>query len=441
MGSDGHGARIAVIGQGYVGLVAAACFAKMGNTVVGVEVNAAHLEDLRARHIPFFEPGLEGLIAEQAAAGRLLFARDPAEGVAGAQFVFVAVGTPKHASGQADLSQIESAARQFAGALEPDAVVVLKSTVPVRTAERVRDIIRDLRGPEFRASVVSNPEFLQQGRAIESFLHPDRIVLGGDPDATRRVAGLYASIEAPILETDHATAAMIKYASNAILATRISFVNEMAKLCDAVGVDFLTVARGMGMDRRINPLFMSPGPGFGGSCFPKDVSALVAMGQAVGVDMILLKEVLRVNHRQPRYVYDKLRARVGDVKGRAIALFGLSFKAETDDVRESPAIDLARILLSEGAQVRAYDPRAEEKGALILPSVRYSPDPYEAAAGAAAAVICTEWPEFRNLDLDRLHRSLTHAVLIDARNLLDPESAAGHGFRYTGIGRGSDPVT
>ncbi len=440
MGSGGHGARIAVVGQGYVGMVAAACFAKLGNKVVGVETNAAYLEGLRAGRIPFFEPGLEDLIAEQLAAGRLSYTGDHAEGVAGAEFVFLAVGTPKHAGGMADLSQIESAVEQLAGFLEPDAIVVIKSTVPVRTAERVRDLILHARGSEFPVSVVSNPEFLQQGRAIESFLRPDRIVIGGSPDATGRVARLYAGVDAPILETNHETAAMVKYASNAILATRISFVNEMAKLCDSVGVDFITVARGMGMDHRINSLFMAPGPGFGGSCFPKDVSALVAMGQDSGVDMILLKEVLRVNHRQPRYVYDKLRARVGDVRGRTITLFGLSFKAETDDVRESPALDLARILISEGADVRVYDPHAEEKGAIVLPTAHYHPDPYVAAEGADALVICTEWPEFRSLDLDRLREHLASPVLIDARNVLDPESAARHGFRYTGIGRGTDPV-
>jgi len=441
MASEGSGARIAVVGLGYVGLVAAACFAKMGNRVVGFETNARYLKDLRAGRIPFHEPGLEEMIAGQTAAGRLLHTDDPAEGVRGSEFIFLAVGTPKHSDGQADLSQIESAVEQIAGFLESDAVVIIKSTVPVRTAERMRGLIRGVRGPEFRVGLVSNPEFLQQGRAIESFLTPDRIVLGGDSDSVDRVAGLYAGIDAPILKTDHETAAMIKYASNAILATRISFVNEMAKLCDTVGVDFRTVAEGMGMDHRINPLFMSPGPGFGGSCFPKDVNALVAMGVEHGVDMILLKEVLRVNHRQPRYVYDKLRSRVGEVRGRTIALLGLSFKADTDDVRESPAVDLARILISEGAAVRVYDPRAEEKGAMVLPAAHYDPDPYQAASGADAVVICTEWPEFRDLDLDRLHEHVARPVLIDARNVLNPESAASHGFRYTGIGRGIDPVT
>lgn len=441
MASEGTGARITVVGLGYVGLVVAACLAEMGNRVVGLETNAAYLKNLRAGRIPFHEPGLEELTAEQLAAGRLSHTGDPAEGVRGSEFIFLAVGTPKHSDGQADLSQIESAVEQIAEFLEPDAVVVIKSTVPVRTAERVRVLIQGVRGPEFRVRLISNPEFLQQGRAIESFLRPDRIVLGGNPDAADRVAGLYAGIDAPILKTDHETAAMIKYASNAILATRISFVNEMAKLCDTVGVDFLTVAEGMGLDHRINPLFMSPGPGFGGSCFPKDVNALVAMGVEHGVDMILLKEVLRVNHRQPRYVYNKLRAKVGDVKGRTIALLGLSFKANTDDVRESPAIDLARILLSAGAVVRVYDPRAEEKGALVLPAAHYDPDPYQAASGADAVVICTEWLEFKDLDLDRLRERLTSPVLIDARNILNPESAARHGFRYTGIGRGIDPVT
>lgn len=441
MVSDGYGTRVAVVGLGYVGLVAAACLAKMGNTVVGFDRNPDYLEELRAGGIPFHEPGLEELIAEQQAVGRLSHTGDPAVAVKGSEFILLAVGTPKHSEGQVDLSQVETAVEQVAEFLEPDSVVVIKSTVPVRTAEMVRELIQGVRGPQFRISVVSNPEFLQQGRAIVSFLKPDRIVLGGKAEAVDRVAQLYSGIDAPVLKTDHETAAMIKYASNAILATRISFVNEMAKLCDTVGVDFLTVAVGMGMDHRINPLFMSPGPGFGGSCFPKDVNALVAMGAEHGIDMILLKEVLRVNHRQPRYVYEKLRARVGDVRGRTVALLGLSFKAETDDVRESPAIDLARILISEGASVRVYDPRAEEKGAVVLPAAHYDPSPYEAASGADAVIICTEWPEFRSLDLDRLRGHLNSPVLIDARNILNPESAARHGFQYTGIGRGIDPVT
>lgn len=441
VGSDKHSARIAVVGLGYVGMVVAACFAKMGHKVVGLEANAAYLEDLRSGRIPFYEPGLEELVAEELAAGRLSYTGDPAEGLAGAGFVFLAVGTPKHETGEADLSQIESAVRQIARFMEPESVLVIKSTVPASTADSLGDLIREVCGSESRVSVVSNPEFLQQGRAIESFLRPDRIVIGGSRHATGRVAALYAGVDAPILETDHRTASMIKYASNALLATRISFVNEMAKLCDKIGVDFLTVIKGMAKDRRINPLFMSPGPGFGGSCFPKDVSALVAMGREVGVDMILLKEVLRVNHRQPRYVYDKLRAMVGDVRGRAIALFGLAFKAQTDDVRESPAVDLARILLSEGAEVRVYDPRAEGKGAAVLPVAHYYPGPYEAAAGADAVVICTEWEEFRNLDLGRLREVLVRPVMVDARNLLDPENAELHGFRYTGVGRGTDSVS
>lgn len=433
--------KIAVIGLGYVGLVIAACFAAAGRRVVGADTNVPYLKALRTGQVPFHEPGLEEIIAEQQASGRLSYTADPSEGVSGAKFVFLAVGTPKHSDGQADLSQIEGALGQFVHALEPGVSVVIKSTVPVRTAARARDFIREARGPEFEFSVVSNPEFLQQGRAVESFLKPDRIVIGGDnQEAVERVAVLYAGFDAPIVMTDHETAAMIKYASNAFLATKVSFANEMAKLCDAVGVDFLTVARGVGMDHRISPLFMSPGPGFGGSCLPKDVAALVAMGADSGVEMIMLKEVLRVNHRQPRYVYNKLRAMIGDVRGRAVTLLGLSFKADTDDVRDSPALDLARILLSEGAIVRAYDPLAESKSMFLLPSVRHHPDPYIAASGADAVVICTEWPEFKKLDLERLRGLLASPVLIDARNILDPGSAARHGIRYTGIGRGSDPA-
>lgn len=433
--------KIAVIGLGYVGLVIAACFAAAGRRVVGVDTNLAYLEALRAGQAPFREPGLDEILAEQRASGRLTYTADASEGVRGAKFVFLAVGTPKNSNGQADLSQIETALRQFVLLLEHGVSVVIKSTVPVRTATRVREFIEEARGPDFEFSVVSNPEFLQQGRAVESFLKPDRVVIGGDSqEAVERVAVLYAGFDAPVLLTDHETAAMIKYASNAFLATKVSFANEMAKLCDAVGVDFLTVARGVGMDHRISPFFMSPGPGFGGSCLPKDVAALVALGADSGVEMIMLKEVLRVNHRQPRYVYNKLRDRIGEVKGRKITLLGLSFKADTDDVRDSPALDLARILISQGAIVHAYDPLAEPKSIYLLPSVLHHPDPYAACSGADAAIICTEWPEFRKMDLERLGALMSTPVLIDARNILDPESAARHGIRYTGVGRGSDPA-
>lgn len=439
---DTRTAQVAVVGLGYVGLVIAACLARMGHPVVGVETNSAYLKDLEADRLPFFEPGLAEMIPELRAAGRLSFTDRPEAGVEGAEFIFLAVGTPKGADGQADLSQVETAVGGFVDSLEPAAVLVIKSTVPVRTAARVHELVSSARGAGFPFSVVSNPEFLQQGRAVDSFMHPDRVVLGGDdPEAVDRVARFYGQFRAPILKTDHETAAMIKYASNAFLATRVSFANEMAKLCDAVGVDFLTVVRGVGMDRRIGPAYLAPGPGFGGSCLPKDVAALVALGQQSGVEMILLKEVLRVNHRQPRYVYNRLRARLGEVRGRTVALLGLSFKADTDDVRESPAIDLARILLSDGATVHAYDPLAESRSAQLLPAVHHFPDPYEAATGADAVVICTEWAEFRVLDLARMRERLAQPILIDARNILDPGSAVEHGFGYSGIGRGIAPTS
>ena len=431
--------RIAVVGLGYAGLVIAACLAKMGYRVVGIEVNEGYLADLRSNRLPFYEPGLREVVAQLRASGMLSLVDDPAVGVKGAYFVFLMVGTPEGTHGEVDLSQIEAAVSGLAPNIEPETVIVIKSTVPIHTAARVRDIVKAARGPGFRFGVVSNPEFLRQGRALESFMQPDRIVIGGDdPEYVARVAELYRDVPSPVLKTDHKTAAMIKYASNAFIATKISFANEMAKLCDAVGVDFLTVARGIGMDPRIGAGCLEPGPGFGGSCLPKDVAALVALGQRAGVEMILSKEVLRVNHRQPRYVFNKLRTHLGDVRGRTITLLGLSFKANTDDVRESPALDLARILLSEGAIVHAYDPFAEPKGARLMRTVHYHPDPYEAVTGADAVVICTEWDEFQTLDLPRLRTLLAIPVLIDARNILDPQCPIRLGFRYSGIGRGND---
>jgi UDPglucose 6-dehydrogenase len=434
---SGH---IAVLGLGYVGLVVSTCLAREGRVVIGVEANPARLEPLMHGRLPFYEPGLERLFALRRATGSLLLTREVTQASC-ASIVFVTVGTPSGKDGVADLSQVETAVRTVAGVMAPETVLAIKSTVPVGTGERMASIVREVRGGDFRFAVVSNPEFLQQGRAVESFLNPDRIILGGDDvDAVERVASLYQDLPSAIVRTDHKTAEMIKYAANAFLATKVSYANEMAKLCDALGVDFLSVAQAVGMDRRIGTDFLAPGPGFGGSCFPKDVAALVALGQDHGVEMILQKEVLRVNHRQPRYVYNKVRAAIGDVRGRKITLLGLSFKANTDDVRESPALDVARILLSYGAVVHAYDPVAEAGSAALVPAAHYHPDPYQAATGADAVVICTEWDEFRYLDLQRLVGLLAQPVLIDARNVLDPEEAIRHGLRYDSVGRGHGGV-
>lgn len=431
--------RIAVIGMGYVGLVNAAHFAAEGHEVTGVEINPQRLAGLQNGEIGFYEPGLAEVVAAAQRAGRLTFTGDAAEGVRESRMVFLAVGTPKAANGRVDLSQIERAARDVGGAIAPGTIVVIRSTVPTQTAARVQSIIRDLRGEQFPVAVVSHPEFLQQGSALWGMAHPDRIVVGGDdPMALDRIAGLYHGTQCAVIKTNHQTASMIKYLSNAFLAAKVSFANEMAKLCDALGVDFLEAMRGVGLDRRIGTDFFAPGPGFGGSCFPKDVAGLVAMGDETGVDLVLMKSVLRTNHRQPRYVYRKIRSQVGPVRGKVITLLGLSFKANTDDVRESPALDVARILLSEGAVVRAYDPVAEDRSRTVLPAVRYSSDVYGAATGADAVVVCTEWEEFRTLDLDRLSKVMAVPVLIDARNIINPVDALHHAFRYSGIGRGSD---
>lgn len=431
--------RIAVIGMGYVGLVNAAYFASDDHYVTGVEIDPKRLALLQRGEVGFYEPGLDELVAAGLRAGRLAFTDDIAESVRNARLVFLAVGTPKDAQGRVDVSQIEQAARSVADAMRPGTIVVIRSTVPGHVAAKVHAIIRHARGDQFPFSVVSQPEFLAEGSALKDMIHPDRIVLGGDDTmAIDRVAGLYRKIQCPIIRTNHQTAAMIKYVSNAFLAAKVSLANEMSRLCDALGVDFLDVMQGVGLDRRIGSEFFAPGPGFGGSCFPKDVAGLVAFAEDAGVDLTLIKSVLRTNHRQPRYVVNKLRAQIGELRGKVIGLLGLAFKANTNDVRESPALDVARILLIEGAVVHAYDPVAEEQSRAVLPQITYSSNAYEASTGADAAVICTEWEEFKSLDFDRLRGLMGAPVLIDTRNVVNPADAARHGFRYSGIGRGLD---
>jgi UDPglucose 6-dehydrogenase len=426
-----QGERITVIGAGYVGLVTAACLAGLGNHVTGMDVDTAKVERLQAGEVPIYEPGLAELIAEHR--DRLSFTSDPAEAYWAGEFIFVCVDTPPTYSGDADLSRIW----QVIDNLPPEdgrRILITKSTVPVGTgaavtAELARRGYRHIR-------YCSNPEFLREGSAIRDFLHPDRVVIGADDREVRdRVASLYAPLRAPVVATDVASAEMIKYASNAFLATKISFINEIANVCEQVGADVRVVAEGMGLDPRIGPQFLQAGIGFGGSCFPKDVSALKQLAGNSGYHFQLLTAVIEVNELQKRRVIGKLKASLGDLRERRIALLGLSFKPNTDDIREASSIVLASRLLAEGASVVGYDPIAVPAVSALLPSLDYAPSALEALDGADAAVLVTEWPEFVQLDWAAARTRMRRPVLIDGRNALDREALLALGFSYEGIGR------
>lgn len=456
--------RIAVLGTGYVGLVSSVGLADFGNEVVGVDLRADIVERLNEGKPTIYEIGLEDYLARNIEAGRLSFTTDGDTAIRDADIVFFAVGTPPAGDGRADLSQVEGAARQVAANLAGYTVIVTKSTVPVGTNRRIQEIIREESGlePGEGFSVVSNPEFLREGRAVQDFFHPDRVVIGcEDARAREAMEDVYRSlylIETPFVWCNLETAELIKYAANAFLATKISFINQMANLAEAAGADIHTIAKSMGMDGRISSKFLHPGPGYGGSCFPKDTKAVAATGDDYGVDMSIIKEVIRANDRQKVITAEKLvRMLGGTVDGKSVAVLGLAFKAETDDVRETPALPIVRTLLAGGASVRAFDPEAADNfaGALLgegpfgepiaavlkaqLEAARdritYAHDSYEALAGADALIIVTEWNMFRNLDFDRMASEMRGRVIFDARNVLDPQRARAAGFVYAGVGR------
>lgn len=420
--------RVAIVGTGYVGLTTGACLAHLGHRVTCADIDPARVESLRGGSVPFYEPGLSELVKEGVAAGRLSFVLGGAVAVSDAELVFLCVPTPQADDGSVDLSFVEAAARSIAEALPPSAVVVNKSTVPVGSASIVDQILgRD------DVTVVSNPEFLREGSAVSDFLHPDRVVIGTDsPEAGRRVAALYASIDAPVLITDPASAETIKYAANAFLATKISFVNAIAAVCEAVGADIVDVVKGLGADRRIGSEFLRPGPGWGGSCFPKDTRALVSIAEQGGYDFRLLRGVIASNAEQHDRMVAKVRqAAGGSLAGQTIAAWGLAFKANTDDIRDSPAIAIVRALVAEGAVVRAYDPQAR----VVLEGVTQVGSALEACNGAAALVVLTEWSEFLGADLAGVAERLARAEVVDTRNVLDRASAAAAGLRVVGVGR------
>ena len=434
-------ADIAVIGTNYVGLVTAACFAELGNQVVGIDIDPGKVERLGRGQLPIYEPGLEEIVVQNIKAGRLKFTLDYAEGLAAAQFAFVCVGTPSGLEGEADLSQVRAATQSLAQYTpsEHRLIVVNKSTMPVGTGDWMTPALeRASHGSGARFRIVSNPEFLREGSAVDDFRHPDRVVLGGtDPDALERVASLYRDLqpEPPIIKTDINSSEMIKYASNAFLATKISFINEIASICERLGADVKEVARGMGLDRRISPEFLDAGVGYGGSCFPKDVKALAHMASMAGAHPQLLRAVMEINRDMRRLVLQKVRAALGTVEDRTIGVLGLAFKPNTDDLREAPAIEIIHLLKSEGAHIKAYDPAANDAARSILPGVELCTDAYAVAEGADALILLTQWSEFRRLDLDRIKASMKYPLLVDGRNLYDPAEMVGKGFFYQPIGR------
>lgn len=432
--------RIAMIGTGYVGLVSGACFSDFGHQVVCVDKDADKITALRDGVMPIYEPGLEGLVGHNVGGGRLSFTTDLAEAVDGVDAVFIAVGTPsRRGDGHADLSYVHAAAQEIATALTGPAVVVTKSTVPVGTGDEVERLIRET-APDAEVSVASNPEFLREGAAIADFKHPDRIVVGVEDDHARDVLeAIYRPLnlnKAPLLFTTRRTAEVIKYAANAFLATKITFINEMADLCEEVGADVQSVSRGIGLDNRIGPKFLHAGPGYGGSCFPKDTLALLKTAEDAQVPLRIVESVVKVNDARKRAMGRKVvKAMNGDVRGKTVALLGLTFKPNTDDMRDSPAISIVQALQDEGAKIRAYDPEGTEQAKLVLENVDFCDDPYTAADGADALVIVTEWDQFRALDLKRVTDILNQPILVDLRNIYSADEANQAGLRYTGIGQ------
>ena len=432
--------KICVVGSGYVGLVTGACLADFGNDVTGVDKDHAKVEALRNGRIPIFEPGLASLVLNNMGDGRLRFTTHLGPAIEKAQAVFIAVGTPPRPDGSADLTFIEQVATSIGRHLNGYKVIVTKSTVPAGTGQHIEEIVRRESGGKFDFAVVSNPEFLREGSAIDDFLHPDRVVIGTrDPKAIEMMRQIYAPLrvaDVPFVETDVESAELIKYASNGFLATKISFINEMAAICEVYGADVKVVAKGMGLDTRIGPQFLNPGPGYGGSCFPKDTRALSQIAHKKGLDFRIIDAVVKANEVTKVRMLDKIRQTFGgDLKGKTVALLGLSFKPDTDDIRESPALPILEGLLADGATVRAYDPEAMPACQDLYPKVDYCSDPYDAAEGADALVIATEWNQFRALEWSRLKELMNQPLVIDLRNIYAPRMVAREGFRYFSVGR------
>jgi UDPglucose 6-dehydrogenase len=433
--------RIAMIGTGYVGLVSGTCLADFGHHVTCVDKDAAKIEGLLAGRMPIWEPGLEGLVKANVDRGRLAFTTDLARALEGAEAVFIAVGTPsRRGDGHADLSFVFAAVEELAGLLKGPIVVVTKSTVPVGTGDKIAALLKEKGAPE-GVLVASNPEFLREGAAIADFKHPDRILVGAEDDKAREVlAEIYRPLflnRAPLLFTGRRTAELTKYAANAFLATKISFINEMADLCEAVDADVQDLARGIGLDNRIGPKFLHAGPGYGGSCFPKDTLALLRTAEEAGVEQRIVSTVVEVNDRRKEAMADRVKAALGgSVEGKRVAVLGLTFKPNTDDMRDAPSIPLVTGLLDAGASVVAYDPVGREQAEKVLPTIDYASSAEAAADGADALVIVTEWDEFRALDLDDIAKRMRGTALVDLRNVYNPDEAHEAGLVHFGVGRG-----
>jgi UDPglucose 6-dehydrogenase len=431
--------HIAVIGTGYVGLVTGACFAEFGVEVTCVDVDETKIDKLNQGIIPIYEPGLDTLVEKNSKAGRLHFTTDIKSAVQDALVVFLAVGTPPKKDGSPDMSYYQQAAKDIAEAINGFKVLVTKSTVPIGTGKWLREFVAKNLKVNTSFGVASNPEFLREGAAIDDFMRPDRVVIGSnEEDAIAIMKDLYRPlylIETPIVITSLEAAELIKYAANAFLATKITFINEMANLCDAIGCDVHDVARGMGMDNRIGRKFLHPGPGYGGSCFPKDTRALTTVADQFGVETRIVDAVIEANDRQRDVMIEKIEKLVGDLSGKQVGVLGLSFKPETDDMRESPAVDIIRAMNERGAKIRAYDPVAIEEAKHCLPEIEYASDEYEALKDADAVVIATEWNQFRALDMGRVKSLLRQPKIADLRNVYEPEDMRELGFDYVGVGR------
>jgi len=429
--------QIAVIGTGYVGLVTAAVLADQGNEVIAVDVNEEKVQGLKEGKMPFYEPGMEEMVTRNCADGRLSFTTDTAAAVQRSEVIFICVDTPPSDDGSSDLSRVEAAAEAVARAMNRHKVIVNKSTVPVGTGDLVGRIIEENKPAGVTFDVVSNPEFLREGSAIADSLHPDRIVIGAsNPQAAMKLIELYAPLERQMLICDVESAEIIKYASNAFLATKISFINSIAELCEKVGADVVQVVKGMGADRRIGAEFLHPGIGFGGSCFPKDALALLRVGQKHGLKFGIIEATIEVNRRRARHFVGRIEKNLGNLQGKLIGVLGLSFKPDTDDMREAKSVEVIKLLLEKGASVRAYDPVAMEKAKpLLCSAVAYCDTPYEVAEGCDALAIVTEWNEFKQLNLERIRELMRQPVIFDGRNIYPPERMARLGFHYISVGR------
>jgi len=431
--------HISVIGTGYVGLVTGACFAEFGVDVTCADVDEDKINRLQRGIVPIYEPGLDHLVSKNIQAGRLRFTTDLREAVEQALVIFLAVGTPPLPDGSPDLSYVESAACSIAEYMNGYKVIVTKSTVPIGTGEHIRRLISERQKSRVNFGVVSNPEFLREGAAINDFMRPDRVVIGSrDQEAIAIMKDLYRPlylIEAPFVITSLEAAELTKYAANAFLATKISFINEIANLCEKIGCDVHDVARAIGMDKRIGSKFLHPGPGFGGSCFPKDTKALASVARQFDLDSLIVDAVIEVNQRQRKEMLKKIGNLVGNLEGKTIAVLGLAFKPETDDMREAPSVDIIRNLVANGARIKAYDPVAKEEAMRILPDLTYADDEYAAVTDADALVFITEWNQFRALDMTRIRDLMRSPKIADLRNIYEPEDMRELGFEYVGVGR------